>query len=199
MGSNLCNLTSNLLPRFRRLGRGPRFGMSIHGLGRGRCSRLRLRCLRHGFTAEGLVPIPYDAQPLQGQKLVHFFDEVGRAAKQRPQSARRNHARFFTQLIHQPLQNAVDQTEIPVVESGLQTTPRSRSNHPTRLANLPSRAAPPPSPPGTAPLSAEWFYRPGLPVPPPGSTNSGLRWKYRPHPCRNTESSGGTTDEITIP
>src|ERR1700686_4561575 len=62
MGSNLCNLTSNLSPRFGRLRRGPRFRGGIRWLGRGGC----LCNFWRGVAAEGLVPPPYYAQPLQG-------------------------------------------------------------------------------------------------------------------------------------
>src|SRR5229473_2482277 len=56
--------------RFSGLRRGPRFRIGIQRLGR------RLCRFRRGFAAEGLVPIPDDAQPLEGEKFVHFFNEM---------------------------------------------------------------------------------------------------------------------------
>ena len=67
-------IETNGSARFRRLPRGPRFRIGIRWLGR----RRLLCCFRRAFAAEGgrLVPIPYDAQPLEGEKLVHIFNEV---------------------------------------------------------------------------------------------------------------------------
>src|SRR5579862_3580346 len=90
---------------------------------------MSLRWLARRFTAERLVAVPNNAQAFERQKFVDILDEVGRRAQQRAEAASRDHSRFFAHLIDQPLQDAIDQTEITVVEPGLQAAHRIRSNH----------------------------------------------------------------------
>src|ERR1700675_1909181 len=125
-------MTSTISPRFGRLRRRPRFRFGIQRLN----LRRHLRGLRRRFAPERLIPIPDDAQSLEGKKLVYLFYEVRSGANQSSETSGRNYARLFTHFIHQALEDAVDQSEIAIVKSGLQAAHRIRSDHARGFANL---------------------------------------------------------------
>ena len=115
--------------------RGPRLGIVSLRLGR------RFGRFRRGFPAERLVAIPDDAQSVEGQKFVDILDEARCGADQRSQTAGRNHARLLSEFIDQALENAIDEPELAIIKTGLQTAHGRRTDHPRGLANLHARQA----------------------------------------------------------
>src|SRR5450631_4755945 len=85
---------------------------------------------------EGHVALVNDAQAFESEQVVHFADVLRTTAHQRSQSAGGYHFYIVTEFGDQALENAVDQTEVPVVQTGLQAVHRVGGQYARRLTNI---------------------------------------------------------------
>ena len=82
------------------------------------------------------ISFPNGAQTFESEEIVDILDEFRSGPDHRTKATGRDHVRLLAQLREQQFQNAIDESEISVVEARLQTAHGIRSDHAGRLANL---------------------------------------------------------------
>src|SRR5258708_36027996 len=97
--------------------------------------------LASGLASCCCIPLPDNAQAVEGEKVVDRLDVFRSGADQRAQAASGNHFGVASQLGEQKIENAIHQAEVPVVEPGLQTAHSSRADNSLWFANLHPRQA----------------------------------------------------------
>src|SRR3954471_12658629 len=65
-----------------------------------------------------------DAQTIEGEILVDFVDELRPGRDQRRETAGGDHLRAVAHFLEQPLEDAVDEPEVSVIETALQRADR---------------------------------------------------------------------------